>query len=346
VEKDLPYARPGETVSLTLSWHDGSPQAALPEPEQRRVHLAWFGPCVNPPFDSYAACGQALERQRSNCKEGEGVCDPDVNPDTSDDFVTGEGPKFQVTVPDRSDTLHANQDPKQPPYGLVYVFFAACAGELGPSQDPTFPASCYAKDDTAFQHPLGSEDFVAGYTAIYVFGDEYRNQNPVIAGFAVNGLVAEDAVCIGDSCLGTCDDDGCVNRPSAVDFGDPTAVSYYCEMHPTLCIPTCSDDGDPLKCPGYGVHPTVYRDPNSEPDQITNESYGHAYVEQMWIDYYSTRGGLKSATRLLQDATSGWNDAYGTVFYAPDTPGPVELWAAVHDNRGGVAWAGTTLVVR
>jgi hypothetical protein len=66
----------------------------------------------------------------------------------------------------------------------------------------------------------------------------------------------------------------------------------------------------------------------------------------MWIDYYSTRGGLKSATRLLHDATSGWSNAYGTVFYAPDTPGPVELWAAVHDNRGGVAWAGTTLVVR
>ena len=26
VQKDLPYARPGETVSLTLSWHDGSPK--------------------------------------------------------------------------------------------------------------------------------------------------------------------------------------------------------------------------------------------------------------------------------------------------------------------------------
>lgn len=346
VQKDLPYARPGETVSLTLSWHDGSPKVDPAHPEKRTVRLAWFGPCVNPPFDSYASCGQAIERQQSNCREGEDVCDPAVNPDTSDDLVTGVGPKFELTVPNRSDTLHGNQDPKQPPYGLVYVFFAACAGELGPSQDPTFPAGCYAKDDTSFENPLGSDDFVAGYTAIYVFGDDYRNENPVINGFVVNGKYDEEDVCIGDSCLGTCTDDGCVNRPPDVDWNDRDAVNGYCEKHPTYCIPTCADDGDPLECPGYDVHPGVDTAASSEPDQITNENYGHSYVEQMWIDYYSTRGALKSPTKLLQDATAGWNGGYGTEFYAPDTAGPVQLWAAVHDNRGGVAWAGITLVVR
>ena len=346
VQKDLPYARPGETVSLTLSWHDGSPKVDPKDPAKRRVNLAWFGPCVNPAFDSYASCGEAIQRQQSNCREGEDVCDPAVNPDTSDDLVTGSGPKFEVTVPNRSDTLHGNQDPKQPPYGLVYVFFAACAGELGPSQDPAFPAGCYAKDDTSFQHPLGSDDFVAGYTAIYVFGDDYRNQNPVIKGFVVKGKYSEKDLCIGRSCLGKCTDAGCVNRPADVDWNDEVAVNQYCADHPTYCVPPCADDGDPLECPGYDVHPGVDKEASSEPDQITQEVYGRDYVEQMWIDYYSTRGGFKAPTKLLQDASAGWNSGYGTEFYAPDTKGPVQVWAAVHDNRGGVEWAGITLIVR
>ena len=63
----------------------------------------------------------------------------------------------------------------------------------------------------------------------------------------------------------------------------------------------------------------------------------------MWIDYYTDGGGFKSDVRLLNDATSGWNDAYGTDFYAPKDAKLSRLWAVVHDNRGGAAWAGITV---
>jgi hypothetical protein len=138
----------------------------------------------------------------------------------------------------------------------------------------------------------------------------------------------------------------CHNQLPIVDDSDPAAVAEYCDVNPSWCVPACPDDGDPVECPEYDVHPSMDRAQNSEPDQITNENYGHDYGEQMWIDYYSSRGAMKSPTKLLNDATSGWNSGYGTSFFAPKQTGAVQVWAAVHDNRGGVAWAGTTLIVR
>jgi hypothetical protein len=344
VQKDKPYAVPGDTVSFTMFWHDGSPKVDPDDPSARSVEIGWFGPCINPPFDSYSACGAALAVQQSN-------------DDPSDDLVTAGGAKFAITIPDRSDLLHANQDPKQPDYAVIYVFFAACAGKLGPSQDPSFPAGCYAPSDTSFAHPLGSDDFVAGYSAIYVFGPErdYRNTNPVIQGWVTQGKFVSDPsiVCLGDACLGSCDTPPpgvpfgeCHNAPPIIDTENAHVVNTYCQKHPSFCVPTCADDGDPLECPGHDVHPSMERTDNDELDQITNDSYGHVYGEQMWIDYYSSRGAMGSSTKLLNDATAGWNYGYGTNFYAPSEPGPVRVWAAVHDNRGGVSWAGTTLIVR
>jgi hypothetical protein len=49
------------------------------------------------------------------------------------------------------------------------------------------------------------------------------------------------------------------------------------------------------------------------------------------------------AVRLLNDATTGWNDNYGTDFYASKDPKVSRVWALVHDNRGGVAWVGISL---
>ena len=224
VQKDKPYAVPGETVSLTMFWHDGSPKVDPNDPTARSVEIGWFGPCINPPYDSYAACGAALAKQQAN-------------DDPSDDLVTGSGERFALTIPDRSDLLHPSQDPKQPEYAVIYVFFAACAGKLGPSQDPSFPAGCYAPDDTGFARPLGSDDFVAGYSGIYVFGPEhgYRNQNPVIQGWVTQGDFQNDPsmVCLGDECLGSCDDPAggelfgeCHNASPIIDTGNPEVVPH------------------------------------------------------------------------------------------------------------------------
>ncbi|HTQ08154.1 MAG TPA: hypothetical protein VMI54_30075 [Polyangiaceae bacterium] len=330
VEKDQPYALPGEDVNLSLLWYDGTPEGTT---GSRRVQIQWLGGCLNPPADSYQGCfGQYAAA----------LTDPGTA--AAAGFASGSGPDFRVHLPTeaeagaRGPVIHPSTDPRLPAYGLSYVFFSVCAGELVPRlDDKNFPLRCI--DETGAD--VGPNDFVLGYTAIYMFapdpaGQPYRNADPVIGGFVVGEKDVTDAACFGADCLGTCDDTGCVNQfePEDVD----------CATWPTLCIPSCKDDGDVRKCPAneiaLGIDPSTF-----EPDQVTNDAYGTNYGEQMWIDYYATSGNFKSGTKLLNDATTGYNSQHFTDFYAPSSTGLVRVWVVVHDNRGGVSWAGTTLKI-
>jgi hypothetical protein len=111
------------------------------------------------------------------------------------------------------------------------------------------------------------------------------------------------------------------------------------------CVEACPDDGD-SKCPEISVAPLLDPMQNAESDDVSRIYYRRDIGEQSWINYYVDRGSLKSAARLLNDATSGWNPDFGTKFYAPKDPGPVNLWAVVHDNRGGQSWIAVRLRVR
>ena len=47
---------------------------------------------------------------------------------------------------------------------------------------------------------------------------------------------------------------------------------------------------------------------------------------------------MRADVKLLNDGVTGWNDAFEDEYFAPKEPGPVRIWAVVHDNRGGVGW--------
>jgi hypothetical protein len=318
VQKDLPYAPPGATVNLQMLWQDASPLAG------REVQVAWSPPCYDPPADLYYACFS--------------------DPNAFGDMVAVQDPgnpehtSFPVPLDIISRRMMGADASNNAPYGVTYVFFAVCAGELTllpPTSDATsFPVGC--KDTTG--KLLGADDFVAGYSSIYSF-DGISNNNPVIKGFEFRGQpVADPAVCLKDDCL-----------PLG---GSAPAVDFDCDdpEHPeqsARCVPTCADDGDPA-CTGYAFRPTIdkHDSANQDIDEVSAKQLGRTVGEQMWIDYYTDAGGFKSPVRLLNDATNGWNDDYGTEFYAPKTPGLSRIWAVAHDNRGGMAWSGITLKVR
>jgi hypothetical protein len=344
VHKNNPYAVPGEDVTLTMLWHDGSPAGAAVPP--RDVHIYWLGGCLNPPGDAYSGCYQQFASAFPNSG------DPSAPDGTAPPIELPLGDKtFSVHIPTDAENqgvpvLHPSQDPKLPPYALSYVFFALCAGKLqlhvAPGQEK-FPFRCVDDDGRA----LGPDDFVLGYSAIYSFAPGangqpyYLNANPMNGGllFGSEHVTEEGATCSVDhpnDCVGTCGDTGCVNPPLA----EPT-----CGNTPALCIPHCPDDGDPEKCPPHDLRLDIDRS-TFEKDQVTNDAYGHDYYEQMWIDYYATAGKFHSATKLLNDASTGYNSANGTQYYAPKATGPVRLWVVTHDNRGGVNWVGTTLTIQ
>lgn len=310
VHKDKPYPRPGEDVTLTLLWTDGSS-----DPRPDPVQVTWLmggteeaptPPCVNPQGDLYYGCFAGF---------GAGV---------------HSGNTFQFGVP--SDIVSSRPPPVrgQPRYGLIYAFFAVCAGQLGiepTSQEGALPLVCRNSQGVK----LGPDDFVVGYTSLYVFDEQadetVQNQTPVVmSGLEVAGHTLSSD-CVGIACVGP-------EQPISFDDTDP--IDCATDEDRARCFPSCDDDGDP-SCPKIPFRPLLEPD-IAEPDDVSAKYYGRAVGEQMWINYYANRGGLKSEVRLLNDATTGWNADYGTAFYAPKEPGLVTIWSVVHDNRGGTNW--------
>lgn len=203
------------------------------------------------------------------------------------------------------------------------MFFAACAGELGPAPEGQegFPLACFGADGKQ----VGAEGFVAGYTGAYVY-DDFSNANPVITGFEFDDKVVLPD-CIGDACL-----------------ADPPPPTDVCGEG-LACVPACEADGDQQDCPEIKIRPLISSDV-AELDDVAAASEGRKVTEQMWINYYAEKGDFKSAVRLLADAQKGFNSDYGTSFYAPKEPGDYKLWAVAHDNRGGTEWVRITVRVQ
>ncbi|MGC4089389.1 MAG: hypothetical protein QM756_16170 [Polyangiaceae bacterium] len=307
VQKDSPYPTPGQDVTLTMSWDDGK----LVADQKRPVKLLWAD-CINPPSDLYAGCFAG--------KLG--------------NFGDEDSSTHVVSVPSDIVATHAAAAPGTPRYGLVYSYFAACAGTFAfevPKDGVGLPLVCKNGDEY-----LGADDFVVGYTSMYVFEDaEIQNKNPIIHGVEIEGTPYESAamdpvVCVGADCVSN-------SLPDDV-----------CKADPARCFDACTDDGGD-KCPDIHVRPLI--DPpngdRAERDDVSALYYGRNLTEQMWINYYVVGGGkYASDTRLLNDAQRGWNNDAGAKFRAPKTPGNVTLWMVVHDNRGGVDWARIPLGIR
>lgn len=313
VRKDKPYPGPGETVNLSVLWHDGLADPSDPE-SGREAEVVWLPPCFNPPGDQYSAC--LLQFTQQFVQE----------PGLFERLSRGETSSFQVPL----EIVPLMSLPGVPRYGLTYAFFSVCAGTVGlepPGQEGALPLVCR----NAEGERLGPDAFVFGYVGLFTFGEvgesgeRFGNQNPIVEGFEVEGSGFES--CLNEECLTASPEDG-------ID----------CDVSPERCFPACEKDGEP-ECPKIELRPLVSAS-SAEQDDVSQSYYGRNVGEQMWINYYTDRGSVRGdGVRLLNDATKGWNEDYGIEFYAPKAPGPVTLWAVVHDNRGGTAWTRTQIQI-
>ena len=159
---DLPYAAPGESVSLQALVADGRADPSRP------LQVYWLPtPCLNPAGDAYYNCYPSFG----------GTFAPGV--DLSSQLTAGE--HLGITLPADALSSSIPHAGVSDPYGLAFVVLAACAGTLeyrpAPAgQSPlTTPFVCL---DTSGAE-LGPSDFVFAFTRIYVYADR-RNANPVI----------------------------------------------------------------------------------------------------------------------------------------------------------------------
>lgn len=345
VQKDEPYARPGDTVHLSMLLDD----AGYPGP--RGVKVTWFAGCENPRGDLYVGCFQKLKSLT------------DAGASTIP-FATGEGLEFSFSVsPDIISSRQPPANPDQPPYGVAFVFFAACPGTIvikpppDPTQLETLPIQCW-KDD----NPVGADDFVLGYTQVQVFADpSVTNSNPRITGFSLDDQPLANYECIGRQCLplesqelgisligpdgGVSDaaSDAAMRDAGPTDAG-PSGGADPCDTGGPTCLPLCTKEHQ-SDCPQHTIRVEVDKT-SAEHDNVQEKVGGTTLLEQMWVNYYVDAGKLDGDVKLLNDATLGWNDAHGTKLLTPKESGPFHVWAVVHDNRGGVEWIRTKLSTR
>jgi hypothetical protein len=97
-------------------------------------------------------------------------------------------------------------------------------------------------------------------------------------------------------------------------------------------------------CPGTPIDVVVPAD-SQEIDPTNVAVDGTVAREGIWVDYYLTGGKVKYDVRVLYDAAAGRVPS-AVDLEAPAAPGEHELWAVVHDNRGGVAWLEVPIHVR
>lgn len=99
------------------------------------------------------------------------------------------------------------------------------------------------------------------------------------------------------------------------------------------------------KCRKYELRAIIDRS-SAELDPLADPAPdGSPIQEQLWVNYYATRGEIERPVRLVNDATKGWNDQSESSWEVPREPGTVVFWAVVRDNRGGVDWKERRVVV-
>ena len=159
VQADLPFARPGETVTLSSLSYD---------PEGRSVSWAW-ATCVNPAASTVEGClaKMAADTQASGASP-----------------ILAQGPgldTFTYTVP--TGTLDSL--PVAARAGaFVGVLNVACPGTLSFEPGPAdLPFRCA---DPSTGRALGLDEYVVGLKRIFVRSED-RNQNPSIARVTFDG---------------------------------------------------------------------------------------------------------------------------------------------------------------
>lgn len=305
VTADKPYARPGERVTFEMTAVDGrkDPEGAPLAP--RPLQITWIGGCVDPPDDQYFGCFPQLAELLGGDLPPPGLVAQGVGLDT-----------FSVELPE--DIVSRREAPPGGPrYGVAFVFFAACAGQLRPvppsgeGRAGDFPFGCFDEEGRR----LGPESFVPGYTQVYAFEDGRTNGNPQATGMTLGGEPLAE--------------------PGPEGEGVP--VVPRCPVGEEERRATgCAAEGAAEACEAVELAVRVPGEPG-EIDAGATGPDGAPIRETVWVNYYVTGGELDRDIQLVSDASGQLRsgDELSVTWIPPAAPGSYEVFAVLRDTRGG-----------
>jgi hypothetical protein len=332
VRNEAPYTAAGETASLSMLYFDGSKRAFDAQGNRKRTpQILWLGGCFNPPGDLYFGCFPVLAQLFASLGQapGAGAAGAPAGPPPAApgglnplDYIS-LSPTFKMKIPEDiisrrpPEEVAAAEAQGNKPYGLSYVFFAICGGEIRPVTDAAngLPLGCFDKETN---ERLGDDDFVVGYTPIYTFNG-ISNKNPILDGVQFEGTAS-------------------MNQPCAAGCAQGTRCGSQGVCIPV--VPHCAER-KVADCPTYKIKPLLTREKNIEKDEAAPPFDGRTPDEVIWATFYASDGTLDNDTALINDANKGWafDDSDGAKWSAPNAPaGESRIWVVVRDNRGGTVW--------
>jgi hypothetical protein len=316
-----PRAKPGDAVTLEVLAVDGRAHPAA------AMQTFWLPVlCVNPANDAYYACFANLARGGGDAgvvfgesaEAGVGA-DADVSVGAEGGAVVGptpnlaglfrpgmdltpflvEGSSLRFTVPTGAVVPHKGI---QTSYGLVIAFNFACAGKTiellpyDPGNPQQIPIGCF----DANHNQLGPDDFVFGFTRVYVY-DKPTEENPRIQ-WVDTGNSSHEA----DAGL-------------AVDAG--VSAPYG--------VPLCGT-ADGGGCPENAIGPFV---PRSKPDskQVWADFYST-------IGTFNSTARLLYDPAAKLSIPSDTDNRYIAPNHLDDPKKSNFVWIVVHDDQGGADW--------
>lgn len=307
VTLDEPYTQPGHEVTFRMTYHDGYPG---PEEGPRLVQILWLGGCFNPPGDQYFACYEQIAELFEQAASG--------GAPPAEYFAAGIGlDTFTMPIPE--DIISSRPRPDVGPhYGIGYVFFAACAGNLRPVTDAggkagAFPFGCFDSEGRR----LGAESFVPGYTQVYAFAPPRpedpppTNANPELLGLTLDG------------------------KPMSEDFADIPVVPACPITAEERREVGCGAPNIAAECTSYEIKVDVDPATVAEIDPGSTSLEGDKLKEVVWVSYFADQGDIAGGIKLVSDAVVGPLDQYQTSWTPPAEPGVTTIWAVLRDARGG-----------
>ena len=307
---------PGASVALELLVADGAP---APEgAPARSLELAWLGGCHNPPTRQFFACYPYLQAVAASAPSRLRDVDPVALPPGS----LGFGDGFELRIPE--DILSAApRVPSDPThFGVSYVFFAACAGELHtrPELADRVPLACI---DPETGGELGLDDFVTGFATVFSY-EGAVNENPSLEAVTFDGMAVVDLECIEDT--------DCEDLPPAEAGPFACSPRGRCARRVRACAANAES------CPVLRVVPEIAR--------ASAERLPSGEAEIVWSKFYATGGQFNHDAQLVNDRKTGWVDGVASGWRPPrGDAGFVKLWVTLHDQRGGTDFRSFEVVV-
>ena len=311
VRVDPPSGQPGDTLTAEVL-HAGR---MYPDEDESAYEVAWLGGCHNPPSGEYYGCLPGLLDWVQDLSSPVSST-PGAWRDEHRD-VFGLGATFAFELP-RNIVLPEAESSDRLPYGVSYLFFAVCRGQLEPAPEitNTVPLRCVG----AAGQTLGVADFAVGYATVFTHADA-ENRLPELSGLRLDGEVMAEA---------TCDtDEDCASL-------DGPHTTYGCDD--TRCLPILPRC-EAADCPAHELEP-----------QVTPESYEpNPFTPEQATEVLRLR--LYSRLTLTEDDLEGLlpGSRPRTELESPsaDQPLGVEpVWVVISDNRGAMNWQTWNVLVR